>query len=183
MKRTFPIVRILLVLACMLLVVVPRSSAAAMRQGLSPRSSAAAMRQRLSSDEANNEALVLRLLYEGVDQRNLAVLNDVLAPTFVSHSPFGTSTGIPGFEKVAGALLTAFPDLHITVVEVDAIGDTVVVRDTTTATDKGVFLGIRPTGKKVGWTELQFWHLSQGKIVEQWVSFDTLGVLKQIKGS
>ena len=170
MKSTYPIVRILLVLACLLLVVAPRSTAAATRQGL-------------STAEAANEALVLRFLYEGVDQRNFAVLNEVMAPTFVSHSPFGTVTGIPAYTQVLGALVTAFPDIQLHLVEVAATGDTVVVRDFTTATQKGAFLGIPATGKKVGWTELQLYHLSQGKVTEQWVSFDALGILNQIKGS
>jgi predicted ester cyclase len=64
-----------------------------------------------------------------------------------------------------------------------ATGDTVVVRDVTTATQKGAFLGIPPTGKKVGWTELQLYHLAHGQVIEQWVSFDALGILSQIKGS
>jgi predicted ester cyclase len=170
MKRTYPIVRILLVLVCMLLVAAPRTTAAATRQGL-------------STDEAANEALVLRFLYEGVDQRTFAVLNAVLAPTFVSHSPFGTVTGIPAYTRVLGALVTAFPDIQLHLVEVAATGDTVVVRDFTTATQKGAFLGSPATGKKVGWTELQLYHLSDGKVIEQWVSFDALGILNQIKGS
>jgi predicted ester cyclase len=167
MKRTVPL---LLVLACLLLVCAPRFTAAATRQGL-------------STHEAANEALVLRFLYEGVDQRHFAVLNDVMAPTFVSHSPFGTVTGIPAYRKVLGALVTAFPDVQLHLVEVAATGDTVVVRDVTTATQKGAFLGIPATGKKVGWTELQLYHLSHGRVIEQWVSFDALGILNQIKGS
>ena len=106
MKRTVPL---LLVLACLLLVCAPRFTAAATRQGL-------------STHEAANEALVLRFLYEGVDQRHFAVLNDVMAPTFVSHSPFGTVTGIPAYRKVLGALVTAFPDVQLHLVEVAATG-------------------------------------------------------------
>src|SRR5947209_13596758 len=160
MKRTVPL---LLVLACMLLVVAPRFTAAASHQDVSTNT-AAATRQGLSTNEAANEALVLRFLYEGVDQRNFAVLHDVMAPTFVSRSPFGTVTGIPAYKKVLGALVTAFPDVQLHPVEVAATGDTVVVRDFTTATQKGAFLGIPATGKKVGWTELQLYHLSQGKV-------------------
>ena len=167
MKRTVPL---LLVLACMLLVMAPRVTAAATRQSL-------------TTTEAANEALVLRFLYEGVDQRHVAVLNAVMAPTFVSHSPFGTVTGIPAYRKVLGALVSAFPDVQLHPLEVVATGDTVVVRDVTTATQKGAFLGLPATGKKVGWTELQLYHLAQGKVMEQWVSFDTLCIRNQIKGS
>ena len=170
MKHTYRILSMLVVLACILAAFAPQPTKAATRLGL-------------SSDESQNEAVVLRFLYEGLNERNFAVLNEVLAPTFISHNPFGTSTGIPAFEKVAGALVAAFPDVHISVLEVVAAGDTVVVRDLTTATQKGTFFGIPATGKKVSWSEYQFWHLSQGKIVEQYVTFDTLALVNQLKGS
>jgi predicted ester cyclase len=146
-------------------------------------SGATATRQGATTVEAQNEAAVLRVLYDGLDGRNFAVLSEVLSPTYVAHTPFGTAVGIPAFEKIAGTLIKAFPDVHLTVLEVVSEGDTVVVRDLTTATQKGPFLGIPATGKKVSWSEYQFWHLSHGKVVEEWVTFDTLGLLQQLKGS
>ena len=144
---------------------------------------AGAMRPSATTVEAQNEAVVLRLLYDGLNGRNFAVLNEVLSPTYVDHTPFGTTVGIPAFEKLAGNLISAFPDVHITVLEVVAASDTVVVRDITTATHKGTFFGVPATGKKVSWSEYQFWHLVNGKVVEEYVTFDTLGLLQQIKGS
>lgn len=144
---------------------------------------AAAMRHSATTVEAQNEAAVLRVLYDGLNGRNFAVLNAVLSPTFVDHTPFGTTVGIPAFEKLAGTLIRAFPDVRVTVLEVLAEGDTVVVRDTTTGTHRGTFLGVPATGKKVSWSEYQFWHLANGKIVNEWVTFDTLGLLQQIKGA
>ena len=142
----------------------------------------AAMRHSATTAETQNEAVVLRLLYDGLDGRSFAVLNAVLSPQYVAHTPFGTTVGIPAFEKVAGTLISAFPDVHITVLEVVAQGETVVVRDRTTGTHKGTFLGVPATGKKVSWSESDFFHVANGKIVDGWVTFDRLGMLQQIKG-
>ena len=144
---------------------------------------ALAMHQHASTTETENEAAVLRLLYDGLNGRDFAALNAVLSPAYVDHTPFGTTVGIPAFEKLAGTLIAAFPDVHITVLEVVAEGDTVVVRDTTTGTQKGAFLGVPATGKKVSWSEYQFWHLANGKIVNEWVTFDTLSLLQQLKSA
>lgn len=163
-------VRLALACACLALPLLHADDAAAMSRGA-------------SMAETQNEAVVLRLLYDGLNGRNFATLSAVLSPTYVDHTPFGTTVGIPAFEKLAGTLISAFPDVHITVLEVVAEGDTVVVRDTTTGTQKGAFLGVPATGKKVSWSEYQFWHLANGKIANEWVTFDTLALLQQIKGS
>ena len=146
-------------------------------------SGASAMRPAATAVESQNEAVVLRFLYEGLNGRSFAVVKEVTAPGFVDHNPFGTTVGLPAFEKVAGTLLTAFPDAHFTVLEVLAAGNTVAVRDVSTATHKGTFLGVPATGKKVSWSEYQFWHLANGKITDVWVTWDTLGLLRQISGS
>jgi predicted ester cyclase len=52
------------------------------------------------------------------------------------------------------------------------------VRDLTAGTQKGAFLGVPASGKKVSWSEYQFWHLANGKIANEWVTFDTLSLLR-----
>jgi hypothetical protein len=82
------IVRLVLACACMMPLFAHASGAAAMRPGL-------------KTVEAQNEAAVLRFLYDGLNGRNFAVLSAVLSPNYVAHTPFGITVGIPAFEKVA----------------------------------------------------------------------------------
>jgi predicted ester cyclase len=43
-------------------------------------------------------------------------------------------------------------------------------------------MGIHPSGETVTFTGIWFARLNSGKLVEQWVSFDALGLLRQIGG-
>ena len=77
-------------------------------------------------------------------------------------------------------LFTAFPDLHFTIEDMIAEGDTVVVRYTTRGTHHGNFRGIPSTGKQVSGTAMFIDRLVNGKAVEQWSNGDDLGLLQQL---
>ena len=61
-----------------------------------------------------------------------------------------------------------------------AAGDKVVVRRTLRGTHKGEFMGVAATGKEMAFSGVWLAHLSDGKLKEQWVYFDTLGLLRQM---
>ena len=54
------------------------------------------------------------------------------------------------------------------------------VRWTARGTHQGELLGITPTGKKFSITGISFLRIANGKIAEQWVNWDTLGLLQQL---
>jgi predicted ester cyclase len=74
----------------------------------------------------------------------------------------------------------AFPDLHLTVEDVVAEGEKVVVRTTARGTMKGDFLGMKPTGKTATWTEIHIGRYAGGKVAEHWATIDQLGMLQQL---
>ena len=74
----------------------------------------------------------------------------------------------------------AFPDTHLTIEDQIAEGDKVVTRWTATGTNQGTLMGIPPSGKRVTITGISITRIANGKAVEDWVNFDTLGMLQQI---
>ena len=56
----------------------------------------------------------------------------------------------------------------------------VVTRWTFTGTHKGEFKGIAPTGKSVTATGITMGKIAKGKIIESWISWDSLGMMQQI---
>ena len=44
----------------------------------------------------------------------------------------------------------------------------------------GEFLNIPATGKKATWTEIQFFRIKDGKVVEHWVDVDIFSWFQQI---
>lgn len=77
-------------------------------------------------------------------------------------------------------LRTAFPDLKVSVVDMIAEDDKVVARLLFKGTQKGPFMGILLTGKKVEWEAMRIWRLAKGKIVETWAVRDRLDVRQQL---
>jgi steroid delta-isomerase-like uncharacterized protein len=132
------------------------------------------------STEAN-KALVRRFLVEVENQKNLHVVDEVLAGDYVLDMPgFPTVHGPAGYKKAAPLIFSAFPDLHHTVEDIISEGDRVAARVTTRATHRGQFLGIPWTGKQVMWTTIHLYRITGGKIVEDRVQMDMMGLMQQL---
>lgn len=127
----------------------------------------------------NNKANVRRG-YEAVNQKNLAVFDELLTPDIVFHIASTTMQGLEAYKQFLAMLFTAFPDLQFTIEDMIAEGDFVVVRHTTRGTHQGNFRGISPTGKQVSGTGMFIDRIVNGKAVEQWMNGDDLGLLQQL---
>jgi len=128
----------------------------------------------------DNKALVRRGFEEGFNQRNLALFDELCAPEIVYHNASMTIQGPESYKQYLSMLLTASPDLHITVEDQMAEGDKVVTRYTTRGTHQGPFMGIPPTGKHVTVTGIAIARFANGKEVEEWANGDDLGLLQQL---
>lgn len=101
---------------------------------------------------------------EFVNRRNLEVADVNFAPDFVDHGsdvPPGTPPGPQGAKQYVGGALKRFPDMHVTVEDVIAEGDKVVVRNTWQGTD-------RNSGKKLRFGGIVIWRVAEGKLTERW---------------
>src|SRR4051812_17428805 len=117
-----------------------------------------------------NKALVERLFNEVMTGKNLALIDQVIAPKFVNNGIPNAKPGPAGFKEVVQNFLTGFPDMKITVVQSVAEGDCVATCGYWTGTNKGTFMGIPATGKQVRVDYIDFWTLdSAGKCTENWV--------------
>jgi steroid delta-isomerase-like uncharacterized protein len=129
----------------------------------------------------DNKALMRRWYEEVFNQKNIAAIDEFVAPNVVDHLvPPGMPGGIEGTRQGVNMYLTAFPDLHLTIEDMIAEGDKVVDRQTARGTHQGAFMGIPPTGKQVTVTAMNISRIADGKIVEHWVELDTLGMLQQL---
>ena len=128
-----------------------------------------------------NKALLHRF-YEGISEGNLTVVDELIADDVVDHSPFapGQVPGRQGTLELFTMIRTAFPDLRITVEDMVAEGDKVVVRGTFGGTHKGEFMGIAPTGKQITVGLIEIQRITGGKMVEHWNVVDSLGMMQQL---
>jgi ketosteroid isomerase-like protein len=131
---------------------------------------------------AENKAIIRRVVDEVWNQRKLDVLDEICAPNFALYDPSvpGLSRGPEGAKQYVGLFCAAFPDIRVTADDLFAEGDKVALRWSATGTHQGELMGIAPTGKQVTVTGHAIYRIANGKIEEDWITGDTLGVLQQL---
>lgn len=129
-----------------------------------------------------NKTTIRRIYDEAWNQDRLEVLDEVVASNFVGRAPAtpGGYKGSNGFKQFINNYRAAFPDIGIMVEDQIAEGDTVVTRWTASGTHRGDLPGLPPTGKRVTVTGITEARFNRGKLVDEWVSSDTLGMLQQL---
>jgi predicted ester cyclase len=106
---------------------------------------------------------------------------ELLAPGAKWHG--GNLGTVEGAQNIAGlfrGVLAALPDLKNIEQDIIAEGDTVVIRSIVEATHKGNLLGFPATNRRVRWDAIDMYRVSNGKIVEEWASEDSLKILADI---
>ena len=128
------------------------------------------------------KALNRRIFEELWNQKNRAVIDEVLIKDYVHHDPQATDIprGIEGYKQFVDRYLTAFPDLHMRIDDEIEAGDTIVTRWTVTATHTGDLAGIPATGKKISLEGMTIARVKDGKFVESWNNWDALGMMRQL---
>ena len=135
----------------------------------------------MTASTEENKALVRRYAEEVFTRKNLAAVDDFVAPTHVDHTlPPGLPPGREGTRQAISMYLKAFPDLNITIEDVIAEGDKVVTRFTSRGTQRGAFGPIPATGRQVTISTVDIVRIADGKIVEEWGLDDRMGLLQQL---
>ena len=67
-------------------------------------------------ERASNEALYRRLIEEGFNQGNLAVVDEIVAPHAIEHQR-GSESGQEGVKRTIRYLRSAFPNFTLTIDE------------------------------------------------------------------
>ncbi len=57
-----------------------------------------------------NKALVRRLIEEGINNGNERVIEELVAPNFVTREESVRAVGLDGFKEIVSSFRTAFPD-------------------------------------------------------------------------
>lgn len=122
-----------------------------------------------------NKTLVRRYFEELWNREDLAIADEVIATDYVSHDP--TSAWLPpgpeGLKQFVTIYRTAFPDVQFVIEEMVAERDQVVTRWTARGT-------YRATGQATIVSGTNIDRTADGKIVEHWSHWDSLGLLQHL---
>ncbi|MEU3606438.1 ester cyclase [Streptomyces sp. NPDC035033] len=111
----------------------------------------------------------------------MKAIDEFVAPDvdFRPPVPMGEA-GARALKRVWETLLTAFPDIRVTVEETVAEGDRIVSRNTVTGTHLGDYRGLAPTGRTVEYGEIFIFRVADGRITEIRGVVDVLAQLRQL---
>ncbi|MDX1498459.1 MAG: ester cyclase [Woeseiaceae bacterium] len=143
-------------------------------------------RSRAAADEASlaasHEATIRRLIEEGWNSGDPAKLREHYGDSVSFRSPLaGRIDSVEGVEQFASGLFRAFPDARMTVTRVIASGSDAFVHFEGSGTNTGPLPnGREATGRSISFEGLAHVVVEDGKVQQDWVYYDALGLFRQL---
>lgn len=136
----------------------------------------------IGHQEEQNKELFRRLIEEGFNKRDFAVLEELVAPDMKEHQFFGPGhpAGVEGAKAIVTDLHTLFADFKLVIEDITAEGDKVWGRLSTTGINHGSFMGQPPTGKEISIDVIDICRFKDGKMVEHWGVPDRFRIMMQL---
>jgi len=128
-----------------------------------------------------NKAVVRRIIQDHWNAKNHALVNELFAPNVSIHTPDGVMQGLDGASLLLEAYATAFPDFRLTIDDLLADGNKVVLRWTYEGTQTGPLGEIRASGKRVSVSNaIGIFQLTAGKVSEAHFCWNKYALLQQL---
>jgi steroid delta-isomerase-like uncharacterized protein len=139
----------------------------------------------MSTAQATSNKTTLKRFEDTVNTGDVELISETIdelvEPEALIHMPVPIeATGVEALKQVWAMLLRGLPDLHLTIEDLIAEGDKVVIRNSVTGTHQGEYMGLPPTGKFVTYHEIFIFRFADGRIAETWGVVDVLSQMKQL---
>ena len=137
------------------------------------------------AQEARNKAVIERYFREVLDQKRLDVMPDLIAQDAILHRPGFDVTGLPAAMQRLRAVLQDYTTFSTDLSGLIAEGDMVAVRVRHRTRVRPYAFHSRAgdvmtAEQALEWTAIVQFRLKDGKIAEEWVMRDELGMLAQL---
>ena len=132
---------------------------------------------------ASYKAILRRYFEEALDKRKLEILDEIVAIDCLIHRPETQQpiTGLTAFKQCLEGILQVYSEFSTTIHDLIAEDDRVACRLSHRAVNRGEWnsrLGRHDvSGKPVSWPAIAVFRFRDGRIAEEWVSRDELGML------
>ena len=131
--------------------------------------------------EDRSQGVVNRMIEEIQNRKNVALCDELFSEAFVNHTPApGVSADRNGMRQLFSMVHAGFPDGRVTIEDQVAVGGRVWTRKKFSGTHTGMFAGVAPTGKVVGYHVVDILAVRDGRITEHWGVVDRLDLLLQL---
>jgi steroid delta-isomerase-like uncharacterized protein len=130
----------------------------------------------------DNKMLVRRQFDEIWNGAKWDTVDELFATDYVNHDPYNPNqaTGPEGFKERVSGYRHVLHDFDLKVERQIGEGDLVETHWSLRGVHRGELEGTAPTGKSIYVDGQLLSRIVDGKFVEEWVHWDTLGLLRQI---
>jgi predicted ester cyclase len=139
-----------------------------------------------SSVEEHNKSVVQRYFQDVLDGKQFDIMNELFTTDIMMHRPEGVLSNLSKIQPLFQSALSPHT-FKTTIHDIFASGDRVFVRLSHQMTHSSVKALLRSRigkfdvrGKTIHWDAMVIFRLENGKIAEEWVSRDELGMLMQV---
>jgi predicted ester cyclase len=132
---------------------------------------------------ATNKAIVRRYFEEVVGKSNLDILDEIVTTDCIVHRPEAPEPirGLEAFRHALEKILQVYSEFTTTIHDLIAEDDRVACRLSHRAVNRGEWtsrLGRHAVaGKTISWPAIAIFRIRDGKIAEEWVNRDELGMV------
>jgi steroid delta-isomerase-like uncharacterized protein len=109
-------------------------------------------------------------------------LREVFAADLVVHrgEDLDDVRGFAAFKNLLESFYVGMPDLQVSVADIVAAGDTVIMRSVSRATHTGEQLGVPASGHELGYTGISTYRVVGGKLAVEWFNDDMFTLMQQL---
>jgi len=135
---------------------------------------------------ASHKAIVCRYFEEVVDKSNLDILDEIVTTDCIIHRPEASEPirGLEAFKQALQKILQVYSEFTTSIHDLIAEEDRVACRLSHRAVNRSEWtsrIGRHAvSGKTVSWPAIAIFRIRDGKIAEEWVNRDELGMLIEL---
>lgn len=130
---------------------------------------------------SNNHRDLIQRYCDAFERGEVDALESIVHPDVVDHSAYeAQQPGIEGYRQFFRLWNDAFPDLKFNIEMTVQQDDVVAYRWTASGTHLGQYHEHPPTGRTFQVSGISINRIKGGRIIEEWVEIDHLGLLQQL---
>lgn len=115
----------------------------------------------------SDKELVTRFFIDGYVRHRFDLIMDYVADDYKDHSPAGARSNLDAV-NILNAVSRVFSDMDVELLDIFEDSGMVATRVCFKATHMGEYMGIAATGKHIQFEALEYFKVSNGRIVESW---------------
>jgi steroid delta-isomerase-like uncharacterized protein len=127
-----------------------------------------------------NKAIVRRIVEDYWNKKDPNLAGELFAANCTLKTPDGELNGLEGAAMLLTAYQTGFPDFRVTIEDMIAEGDRVVIRYGFAGTHKGQLGAFPASGNRVSTSGVTIFRIAGGKAADARFEWDRVGLRQQI---